>query len=83
MDGENHGKPYFLMDDLGGNPLFLETPIQRYKSQPSKFPIQTTFALQMLAEGTIVMVNKGIVQAENERCVCFLRNLLGRPFKGG
>ena len=25
-DGENHGKPYFLMDDLGV-PLFLETPI--------------------------------------------------------
>ena len=24
MDGENSGKPYFLMDDLGGkNPLFL------------------------------------------------------------
>ena len=29
MDGENNGKPYFLMDDLG-IPLFLETPI--YKS---------------------------------------------------
>ena len=27
MDGENNGKPYFLMDDLGENPLFLETPI--------------------------------------------------------
>ena len=26
MDGENNGKPYFLMDALGGNPLFLETP---------------------------------------------------------
>ena len=26
MDGENHGKPYFLMDDLGVNLLFLETP---------------------------------------------------------
>ena len=26
MDGENNGKPYFLMDDLGV-PLFLETPI--------------------------------------------------------
>ena len=25
MDGENNGKPYFLMDDLG-IPLFLETP---------------------------------------------------------
>ena len=26
MDGENHGKAYYLMDDLGGkNPLFLET----------------------------------------------------------
>ena len=28
MDGENNGKPYFLMDALGGeNPLFLETSI--------------------------------------------------------
>ena len=27
MDGENNGKPYFLMGDLGGKPLFLETPI--------------------------------------------------------
>ena len=26
MDGENNGKAYFLMDDLGV-PLFLETPI--------------------------------------------------------
>ena len=27
MDGENNGKPYEQMDDLGGTPLFLETPI--------------------------------------------------------
>ena len=27
MDGENHGKPYEQMDDLGGFPLFSETPI--------------------------------------------------------
>ena len=26
MDGENNGNPYYLMDDLGGPPLFLETP---------------------------------------------------------
>ena len=23
MDGENNGKPCFLMDDLGGNPLIF------------------------------------------------------------
>ena len=23
MDGENHGKPYFLMDDLGGKPTII------------------------------------------------------------
>ena len=23
MDGENHGKPYFLMDDLGGKPTIF------------------------------------------------------------
>ena len=27
MDGENNGKPYFLMDDLGEKTLFSETPI--------------------------------------------------------
>ena len=27
MDGENNGKPYEQMDDLGGPPLFVETPI--------------------------------------------------------
>ena len=27
MDGENNGKPYEQMDDLGVPPLFLETPI--------------------------------------------------------
>ena len=27
MDGENIGKPYEQMDDLGVFPLFLETPI--------------------------------------------------------
>ena len=27
MDGENNGKPYEQMDDLVGQPLFLETPI--------------------------------------------------------
>ena len=26
MDGENKGNAYFLMDDLGGFPIFLETP---------------------------------------------------------
>ena len=27
MDGDNNGKPYEQIDDLGGPPLFLETPI--------------------------------------------------------
>ncbi len=28
MDGENNGKPYFLMNDLGGfTPMFGSTPI--------------------------------------------------------
>ena len=30
MDGENNEKPYFLMDDLGENPLFSETSISFY-----------------------------------------------------
>ena len=31
MDGENNGKPYEQMGDLGGPPLFLETPIYIYR----------------------------------------------------
>ncbi len=27
MDGENNGKPYEQMDDLGGFPIVLETPL--------------------------------------------------------
>ena len=26
MDGEKNGKPYFLMDDLGGKPTILGNP---------------------------------------------------------
>ena len=37
MDGENNGKPYVEMDDLGGPPLFLETPIyKKDRRQPLK-----------------------------------------------
>ena len=33
MDGENNGKPYEQMDDLGGfTPIFGSTPIGRFKS---------------------------------------------------
>ena len=40
MDGENNGKPYFLMDDLGGPPQFLETPTSCKKN--NKMAIQGT-----------------------------------------
>ena len=39
MDGENNGKPYCLMDDLGV-PLFLETPI--LELPPTQDAIVTT-----------------------------------------
>ena len=32
MDGENNGKPYEKMDDLGENPLFLETSISKLET---------------------------------------------------
>ena len=36
MDGENNGKPYFLMDDLGGAvPLFSETSHIFLEKNPS------------------------------------------------
>ena len=41
MDGENDGKPYDQMDDLGV-PLFLETPILIHRSvQPGKLLFTT------------------------------------------
>ncbi len=35
MDGENKGKPYFLMDDLWGftTPIFGSTPIYLYQAK--------------------------------------------------
>ena len=36
MDGENNGKPYEQMDDLGGFPIFLETPIYVHGGLVSK-----------------------------------------------
>ena len=40
MDGENHGKPYEQMDDLGV-PLFLEIPIS-HKSK-THFTLKAKF----------------------------------------
>ena len=40
MDGENNGKPYFLMDDLGV-PLFLETLDQLDDLQKGHAPGKT------------------------------------------
>ena len=55
MDGENNGKPYFFMDDLG-IPLFLETPIcitfrwrlsssTPEKTTPSKLPRESSWLI--------------------------------------
>ena len=42
MDGENNGKPYEQMDDLGGEtPLFLETPIISSHQIGSNNPSET------------------------------------------
>ena len=35
MDGENNGKPYFLMDDLGGNPTIFGN-IHRFQRPPPR-----------------------------------------------
>ena len=44
MDGENNGKPYEQMDDLGGPPLFLETSISLFrKSQLNRFICPVAF----------------------------------------
>ena len=33
MDGENNGKPYFLMGDLGGKPIILGNPINMFQKR--------------------------------------------------
>ena len=38
MDGENNGKSYEQMDDLGVPPLFFETPIYTYFKALRKQP---------------------------------------------
>ena len=72
MDGENNGKPYFLMDDFGGPPLFLETSMSKFSGEkktdhqvslPYKFVIFRSRKLwTYLANGweVIVMVNRGL-----------------------
>ena len=52
MDGENNGKPYFLMDDLGGfNPLFLETPISTHTAAlAAEAPHTQVFLLGAVSE---------------------------------
>ena len=47
MDGGNNGKPYLLMDDLGENPLFSETPIY-YISKKSTNEIMGKSLLTLL-----------------------------------
>ena len=47
MDGENNGKPYFLMDDLGGRPtpIFGLTPKKCLKTSPlPRLPGEKTIA---------------------------------------
>ena len=65
MDGENNGKPYFLMDDLGGkNPYFWKHPYIRpsrklaWQWRIREFSIRDTssndcFSIVMLAFGGI------------------------------
>ena len=49
MDGLFHGKPYFLMDDLGGPPLFLETPICQmdWQNDPTPPDASTGFGVSV------------------------------------
>ena len=37
MDGENNGKPYFLMDDLGGKPTIFGTTQICWSQGTAKF----------------------------------------------
>ena len=50
-DGENNGKPYFLMDDLGA-PLFLETPMYQYCNSYISHPAgDEDFSIRILVSG--------------------------------
>ena len=62
MDGENHGKPYPKMDDLGV-PLFLETPIfgacQRFGSSKVFFS-DTYFSGALISAGRMSGVHRNL-----------------------
>jgi len=53
MVGENNGKPYDLLDDLGGNPLFLEPPI----SFPYVFSLAPKVLLESITRSTWVFIS--------------------------
>ena len=53
MDGENNGKPYFPMDDLGWkHPLFLETSIYKWDSL-IPYPMGKVWLLDFLGGKTL------------------------------
>ena len=72
MDGENNGKPYFLMDDLGGPPLFLEASMSKFPgNKTTDHQVSLTYKFVIFRSrklwtylangwGVIVMVNRGL-----------------------
>ena len=60
MDGENNGKPYFLMDDLGGRPtpIIGLTPKKCLKTSPLPGKKQSPKVLQGYLEVALVWMEK-------------------------
>ena len=58
MDGENNGKPYEQMDDLGGNPLFLETPISIQSKETDPYDHLTVLPESSRADLSSLNFNK-------------------------
>ena len=86
MDGENNGKPYFLMDDLVV-PLFLETPQVAENTwfytgcffTPYKWSIFWNPASSSLVKGALPV---GIISLSVTFCRMVYSNWLDGFFKG-
>ena len=60
MDGENNGKPYFLMDDLGFFLLFLDIPIYSPTTMVVSLMVMTTMGSNPQRKSPVDVIEKHI-----------------------
>ena len=71
MDGENHGKPYFLMEDLGGKPTY-------FWKHPNNTPV---WSMWSIFDGREVTTVKGSEFSEGNPGAQNGRNIQVTPLK--